>query len=195
MITIANKMLLHVFKDFSSVHTITSLANALGLSRVGVWKILKRLSVEKYITVNPISSGKTSASVIKINWDNPLVKKVLSLCLAEEALTQRRWAINFAELEKAADFLILYGSILQSPQANDVDIVGVFKKARFVKAQILIDMVQKTQGRRIHAINFTESEFRDELKKANPAFVSAVKSGVVLFGQDCFIDFIQRLPK
>ena len=88
MITIANKVLLHVFKDFSSGHTITSLANALGLSRVGVWKILKRLSAEKYITVTPVGAGKTSASVIKINWDNPLVKKVLSLCLAEEALSR-----------------------------------------------------------------------------------------------------------
>lgn len=195
MITLANKLLLHVFKDFSSWHTITSLANALGLSRVGVWKILKRLSAEKYITVTPVGVGKTSASVIKINWDNPLVKKVLSLCLAEEALKQRRWAINFAELEKVAGFIILYGSILQSPQANDIDILGVVKKGMFVKVQVIIDTVQKTQSRKVHAINFTETEFRAELKKTNPVFVSAVKNGVVLFGQDCFIEFMQGLSK
>ena len=73
--------------------------------------------------------------------------------------------------------------------------IGVFKKDRFVKVQVIIDAVQKTQSRRIHAINFTESEFRDELKKANPAFISAVKSGVVLFGQDAFVEFIQGLSK
>lgn len=195
MITLANKLLLHVFKDFSSVHTVTSLANALGLSRVGVWKILKRLSAEKYITVTPVGAGKTSASVIKINWANPFVKKVLSLYLAEEALKQRRWAVNFAELEKVAGFIILYGSILQSPQANDIDILGVVKKGMFVKAQVIIDTVQKTQSRKVHAINFTETEFRAELKKTNPVFVSAVKNGVVLFGQDCFIEFMQGLSK
>lgn len=189
-------VLLHLLKDFSSTHTITTLAKELGLSRVGIWKILKKLEEGKYISLKPVGKGKTSTSIVKINWENQLVEKTLSLYLTEEAIKQRRWQVNFAELEKVIDFAILYGSILYSPQeAEDIDIVGVAPKKSFVKIQIVIDKAQKTQSKKIHAINFTESEFKTELQKANKAFIDAVKKGVILFGQESFVKFMREMTK
>ena len=40
---------------------------------------------------------------------------------------------------------------------------------------------------------FSEKELADELRKLNPAFVNAIKNGVVLFGQDQFIRFMRGL--
>lgn len=192
----AKRVLLYLLKDFSSTHTITTLAKELCLSRVGIWKILKKLEGGKYVSLNSAGKGKTSTSIIKINWENPLAEKMLSLYLTEEALKQRRWQVNFAELENSVDFTILYGSILHSPQeAGDVDILGIAPKKNFVKIQVIIDKVQKTQSKKIHTINFTENEFKAELQKSNKAFIDAIKKGIILFGQENFVKFMRETTK
>jgi len=190
----SKKVMLLLLKDFSNTHTITSIANELELSRVGAWKILKRLESEQYIKLEPVGSGKTSTYTVKMNWDNLLVKKSLALYLTKEALEQRRWRANFAELEECVDFVIMYGSIIQSPkQAKDIDIVGVAEKKGFVKIQSSLDKVQKTLDKKIHVINFTESEFKKELQKPNKAFIDTVRRGVILFGQENFVEFMKKV--
>ncbi|MEW5896788.1 MAG: helix-turn-helix domain-containing protein [Nanoarchaeota archaeon] len=192
----AKRVLLHLLKDFTSTHTITTLAKELGLSRVGIWKVLKRLKDNKFILVKTVGTGRTSTSIITLNWENPLVEKTLSLYLIEEALKQRRWQMNFEGLGDVTDSVILYGSILQSPQqANDIDIIGISSKKNFVKIQNTIDKVQKTQSKKVHSLNFTGSEFKVELKKSNKAFIDAVKRGVILFGQENFVKLIRGLAK
>jgi len=187
------KVLLLLLKDFSVTHTITSLANELHLSRVGGWKVIKKLEENNLIVVRPTGSGKTNTFLLKLNWDNVLVEKTLSLYLTEEALSQKRWKANFVELEGKMNFLILYGSILHFPQeAKDIDLVGISQKNKFVRIQQTIDKIQKTQSKKIHIINFTEMEFQEELLKPNKAFIETVKKGVILFGQDNFIQFMKK---
>lgn len=187
------RLILVLLKDFTRTHTITSLAKELKLSRVGIWKILKRLELEKYILIKSVGSGKTSTSIITINWDNILVEKALALYLTEESIKQRRWRINFAKVEKEIDFFILYGSIVNSPiQAKDIDVLGIAKKNKFVKIQKVLDEIQKTESKKIHAINFTVSEFRTEIQNNNKAFIDAIKKGVILFGQEEFIKFMKN---
>lgn len=190
-----NKILLILLKDFSKAHTVTSIAKELKLSRVGVWKILKRLQSYQLIKLMPVGTGKTSISIVNINWDNVLAEKSLVLYLVQEALKHRRWMVNFAELESLVDFLILYGSILTFPrEAGDIDILGVFSQGeKIIKIHNIIDKIQKTQSKKIHAINFTEAEFKQELTKPNRAFVDAVKNGIVLFGQEKFVRFIKKV--
>lgn len=198
MMTIDNnkKALLRLLKDFSSLHTITTLAKELNLSRVGMWKMLKKLESSKYILLKTVGRGKTSASIITLNWENSLVEKSLSLYLAEEAMKQRRWQVNFAELEKAAHFVILYGSILHSPQeAGDIDIIGVAAKKKMATIAAIIDTVQKTQVKKIHALNFTQDEFKTELQKQNKVFVDAIKKGVILYGQEKFVQFMRVMAR
>ncbi len=187
-------ILLLLLKDFSAMHSITSTAKRLGASRVGVWKVIKKLEEEGYIKIEPVGSGKTSTSVIKINWESSLIEKMLTLYLAEEAEKQNRWTDSFAGLNDAADFIIIFGSILHSPkEANDIDIIGVTDKHGFVKIQKIIDNSQKTQAKKIHSINFTQLEFRQELEKPNKAIIDAVRKGVVLFGHEKFVKFMREV--
>lgn len=190
----SKSVLLLVFKDFTTTHTITSLAKQLKLSRVGMWKALKKLETENYIHLKSIGLGKTSTSLVKVNLENPILEKTVSLYLTEEAMKQRRWQVNFTELENAVDFAIIYGSILHSPQeANDIDILTINKKKDFVNIQKIIDKVQKTQAKKIHLISFTETELKSELKKSNLVFIEAIKKGAVLFGQDNFVRFVKEM--
>jgi len=191
------KILKILIKDFTVKPTITALAKELGMSRVGVWKVLKKLEAEKLIILSPIGAGKTSTYSISLNWDNPLTEKNLALALTEDALENQRWRSNFAELEKKADFLIIYGSIIHSPkEANDIDILSIVSnKNKFLDIEESIKKTQKTQIKKIHSLSFTHAEFKQELEKPNKVFIDAVKKGIILFGQEKFIAFIMSMAK
>lgn len=185
-----------LLKDLSLKPTITSLAKKTGMSRVGIWKVLKKLEKEKFIVLSSIGLGKTSTYTINLNWDNPLVEKTLALALAEDALKNQRWLSNFEELKDKLDFLIIYGSIIHSPkEADDIDILGITNKNKFVEIEESIKKIQKTQIKKIHLLNFTQIEFKEEIKKANKAFIDAIKKGIILFGQEKFVKFMKSIRK
>ena len=186
-----------ILKDISKKHTITSISKERGISRVGSWKLLKELEKENLIRMVPIGHEKTSVLEISLKWDNPILEKTLALLLTEDALKQNKWRYNFKELENYVDFLILFGSIIHSPkEANDVDILSlVLNEKSFIKIGKIISDIQITQDKKIHAINLTEKELKQELKEKNKAYIEALKKGVVLFGQESFIKFIKEISK
>lgn len=191
------KILKSLLKNLAVKLTVTSLAKEAGMSRVGSWKTLKKMETGKFIRLSPIGSGKTSTYVVRLNWDNPLVGKTLSLALTEDAMKNQRWASNFSELENKVDFLVIYGSILlSSKQANDIDLLGIVSnKDRFIEIENAVRKIQKTQIKKIHILNLTPAELKQELKKQNPAFIEAIKEGVILFGQEKFIRFMEAMHK
>lgn len=191
------KILKILLKDLMIKPTVTSLANEVGMSRPGIWKVLKKLESEKLLVLSSIGEGKTSTYSISLNWDNPLLEKTLALALAEDALKNQRWISNFAELENKVDFLIIYGSIIYSPkEANDIDILGVVSnKNKFLEVEKSIKAIQKTQIKKIHILNFTQAEFKNELEKSNKVFIDAIKKGIILFGHEKFIKFIRGITK
>jgi biotin operon repressor len=187
------KLIIILIKDFSTTHTVTSLAQQLKKSRWGVWKIIKKLQNEEIISVKPIGKGKTSTQTINLTWNNKITEKTIILALANEASAYKRWIFNFAELEKEVDFLLLYGSILYFPKnARDIDILNVAKEKKLSKISKLLFTIQKTQEKKIHAYNFTAKEFAQELQKPNKVFLDALKNGIILFGQEKFVEFIKR---
>jgi DNA-binding Lrp family transcriptional regulator len=183
-----------LLKDFTAVHTITSLAEKLKMTRVGMWKLLKKIESEKIIRLISIGNGKTSTCTITLNWKNPLTEKNLALILSEEAYKNERWKDNFQELENKVNFLIIYGSILTSAKdANDIDLMSaISEKKDYAGIDRIINSIQKTQIKKIHMINFSEKELKEELK-ANKALIDGVKKGIVLFGQENFIKFIRDI--
>ncbi|MBU2633636.1 MAG: hypothetical protein KJ674_00155 [Nanoarchaeota archaeon] len=183
-----------LLKEFTVKPTITYLAKEIKMSRVGIWKILKKMESQKFIILSSIGTGKTSTYTISLNWNNILIEKNLELGLVEESLKYVRWLDNFSELKEEVDFLIIYGSILYSKDANDIDILTVISnKNKFTKIEKIILKIQKTQIKKIHILNFTEIEFKDELLKPNKVFINAIKKGIILFGQERFIKFIKNI--
>ncbi len=196
-ITPQKRIVLHVLRNPFEDHTVTSLSHALQLSRVGIWKIIKKMERQQHLLLKPVGKGKTNSFLIKLNWDNLLTQKTAALYLTEEALEQPRWRNNFQELEEKVSFLILFGSILHSPQqAHDIDLIGIVSdKRNFVKIQHAVDKIQKTQSKKIHIMNFTPDEFQQELLHQNRAFIDAIKKGVILFGQENFVRFMKGVER
>ena len=69
----------------------------------------------------------------------------------------------------------------------------ISNEKNFIKVGKIIDSIQATQSKKIHAINLTEKELKHELKNKNRAYAEALKKGVILFGQENFIKFIKEI--
>ncbi len=191
----AQRIITILLKDFNT-HTVTDLSKELKMSRQGIWKILKELEKNEFIILEQVGAGKTSTQRIKLNMSNEIVEKTLVLCLIQDALKYKRWKFDFADLQEGIYFLILYGSILYTKEANDIDIIGVVsKEKKLANLDEIILGIQETQTKKIHCINLTQKEFKEELKKPNKAYVDALRKGVILFGQENFIKFIKGLQK
>ena len=192
-----SKILCILLKTLDIKPTITFLAKESQLSRVGVWKLLKKLEKNKLILLSPIGTGKTSTYSVNLNWETPLLEKTLALILTEEAIKNQKWRVNFAEIEKYTSFFILFGSILTNPkEANDIDIIAVVeKKDNFKQIEETISKIQKTQAKKIHLIDLTKKEFKQELLNKNKSYLDALKKGIILFGQENLIKFIPDLNK
>lgn len=183
-----------LLKDISKKQNITSLSEEIKIKRPGTWKALKKLELKNLINLTPFGKGKTSVYEITLNWENPLVEKTLAAILTEDTLKQEKWRYNFKELEYQVEFLILFGSILHSPKkANDIDILNVLNKGKFEKIDKILKRIQVTQNKKIHAIDITKKELKEELRDKNKAYLDAFKRGVVLFGQENFIKFIKDI--
>lgn len=191
----SEKILVILLKEPFATHTVTSLANALDITRQGLWKTLNKLLVNKMIDIHQIGKTKKSAITISLNWSNPLTEKTLALLLTREALKQERWRLNFAELEKHVSFLSLFGSILHSPkEANDIDILAVVEdKRKFGEIDKIVLKIQLAQTKKIHLIDLKKTEFANELKGQNKAYLEALKKGTVLYGQENFVQFIKKI--
>ena len=188
------KVIWILFKDFSTEHTITSLAKFAKISRVGAWKILKKLEHEGLIELNPLGDGKTSAYMVHLRWENPILAKILVLFLAQEASKYKRWAFDFSDLEDKVEFMVLFGSVLFSfKDANDIDILCLVKEKNIGKLGDIILNIQKTQDKKIHSINFIKRELKQELKEKNKTFIDVFKKGIVLFGQENFVNFMKEV--
>ncbi len=187
-----------LIKEPLADHSATSLSRALGITRQGLWKTLNKLFKDKLISLKSIADTKKSAVNIKLNFENPITEKVISLLLTKESLNYERWRFNFSEVKDYSRFVILFGSILHSPkEANDIDLLIVADdKKDFHAIGKTILKLQQTQIKKIHFIDLSDSELKEELKiNKNKAYIDAFKKGVVLLGQDDYVKFIRDLVR
>jgi len=194
----SDKILSILIKEPLADHSATSLAKSLGITRQGLWKTLNKLSKDKLISLKSIADTKKSVLNIKLNFENPITEKVISLLLTKESLNYERWRFNFKRVKDYSKFIILFGSILHSSKgANDIDLlVIVDNKKDFHKIGKIMLELQQTEIKKIHYIDITEKEFKEELKiNKNKAYLDAFKKGIVLFGQDDYVKFVAELNK
>jgi biotin operon repressor len=178
------EVLLHLFRNPSSSHTITTLTEELKRSRVGIWKTVKSLEKENYLVLSPIKLLKKKVYIVSINWDNILVEKTFGMYLIGESLNYEEWTKNFKNLGNVLDFLIL------CKEDEKDKILGVTQKGKFIRIQKPANL--KDNGKEIITASITNVDFSQGLKNKKEEYIYAVKHGVILFGQENFIQFIKN---
>jgi biotin operon repressor len=185
---LSKDVILHLFRNPTSQHTISSLTEELKRSRVGVWKTVKELEKNGFVTLSSIELIRKKVYTVELNWENSVVEKSIEIYLLNEVLNYEDWTKNFNNLGNVLDFLFL------CKEEDNIKIVGITQKGKFVRIQKPADL-QESNGKEITTLSITNLEFLQGLKNKKNEYMDAVKKGIVLFGQGNFIQFIKKMHK
>ena len=185
------KALLILFKDIDSDYNANNLSKKIGLTSMGVLKILK--SLEQQTLLKSRQLGK--AVFYKPNL-NEYTKAYLKFLLQNEAEQSapkvKKWIRELRKFGKYAEICILFGSVLKKEDFNDVDLLLVFKPSQNSKINRLTAEINRVSIKRIHLLKQTKNDFKENVKKKDKVLLDAIKTGVVLFGYETLIELIEN---
>ena len=181
--------LLVLFKDFTAYYNANSISKVLGISHVGAQKIFKRL-----LKGNLVKDQQIGKSIVhKLRLEDDYACKLIAFLLADEANNFKRWKEEFKELFKKDRIVILFGSAVKDYKtARDLDIMVVMGKKDYKEVKRLIDNKREILPKRIHSIELTEADLIKNVKKRQEAVMDIVKNGIVLYGQDKYVESIKN---
>ncbi|MBI2451680.1 winged helix-turn-helix transcriptional regulator [Candidatus Pacearchaeota archaeon] len=179
--------LLLIYKDVAGFYNASSLSKELGITQVGTMKILKKL--EK---AGVLLSKKIGKSIVyKINISEEFVQKLIAFALINEASKFQRWKDEFKALHKKGRVLLFYGSASRNySQAKDIDIFIVLNKDEEAEVNREIEKIQNVLPKKIHTIKATVEDLERNLKESNQSMIEIIKTAVVLYGYDEYMEII-----
>lgn len=180
-----------LIRNFSQEYNINQLSRELELSPRGIFKILKKLEKENYL----ISEKQGNNLFYKINYESEEALEACKFVLSERKTTAFiRVQINeLKKLRELTKIAMLFGSVLtKDKEAHDVDVILVFKEKEFQKVEKAIEEINSLTSNKIHPIYQTEKDFVDNTRKKDKVIISAIKTGIILWGRDLFLEAIKN---
>lgn len=170
-----------LFKDFLTAYNSRNISQAVKMSHAGAFKILKKLEKEDNVKAKRI--GK--AIIYSLNFDNPITQRKIEMALTIEAQSHKRWIEEFKGLEDAAQFIVLFGSILTNEKtARDIDLLVVAQSNNSDKINKIIEKRNKILNKKIHLILQSPEDFKKDIDSKNKVIIEVIKKGIFLFGQE-----------
>jgi DNA-binding transcriptional ArsR family regulator len=179
-----------LIRNFSEEYNINQLSRELKLSPRGIFKILKKLEEQRYL----ISKRQGNNIFYQINYSSQEALDACKFVLSERKITPFiKIQLNDLEnLKGLAQIAILFGSILtKDKDANDVDVILIFKQRDFSKIQQALDKINSIKHKKFHAIYQTQEDLVNNIKKKDKVVLSAIKTGIILWGRDLFLEAIK----
>lgn len=186
-------IVLALVKSPEAAYNANSLSKVIGITPMGALKILKRLEHESIV-----KSRKTGKAIIyRINIEESYARKYVSLILVREAQyaapKAKRW-IDEVKKIKNADVAILFGSVLEKPNPNDIDVLFITDQKRFPHLQREIRELNEINIKKVHPMYQTRSDIIKNIKNRDKPLLNAIK-GIVVFGEEKFLDIYNESRK
>jgi len=173
-------------------YNANNLAKVVGITAMGALKILKRLESESILKSKKI--GK--AIIYRVNQES-YARRYIGLILSRESLYAnplvKRW-IGEVKKIKNADLIILFGSVLEKSNPNDIDLLLVTDQKRFPKLQEEIKELNKINIKKLHPLYQTYNDLIKNIKKRDKPLLNALK-GIVGRGEEKFLDIYHESRK
>jgi len=104
--------------------------------------------------------------------------------------------VQINELKKLKELVkiaILFGSVLtKEKEANDIDVLLVFDEKNFSEVENKIKEINSLTNKKFHAIYQTPKDFLENIKKKDKVIISGIKTGLVLWGRDLFLEALRN---
>ena len=180
------ELVLKIVKSPEVDYNANSIAKQINITSMGALKILKKIEKEEILTKKQIGQ----AAIYKLNKNSCYAEKYVSLLLSRERIYAeqqiKRWIEELKKI-KNAELIILFGSVLNKPNPNDIDVLLVTSENKYSLLQKEIKVINDINIKKIHPLYQTEEDLINNIKIKHPPILSAIK-GIIIKGEDKFIE-------
>ena len=182
------KIILYLLRNLELVN-INQISKLLNISVGSAFKILKELEKNKIV----LSSNLGNAKFYQINLDNEETIRWCEILLSEERRNLKGYSKVYAEeIQKFehAELIILFGSVLNSKEFNDVDTLFITNKPKEVTNFCL--SLSKIRTKPVVPLILKKEDFIKEIKAKKEVVLNLLKTGVILRGESTLIGVLKN---
>ena len=183
------KIILYLLKNLELVN-INQISKRLGISVESAFKILKELEKNKIV----LSSSLGNAKFYQINLTNEETIRWCEILLSEERKNLKGSSKIYAEeIQKFenAELIILFGSVLNNKEFNDVDTLFITNKPKEVTKFCL--SLSKIRTKPIIPLILKKEDFIKEIKAKKEVVLNILKIGVILKGESALLGVLKNV--
>ncbi|MBN4049204.1 hypothetical protein JYT91_01160 [archaeon AH-315-M20] len=180
-----------LIRNFSKDYNINQLAKELCISPGGMFKILKKLERQNFLTEKKLGNN----IFYKINYQSYEALDACKFALTEKKETPyiKVWTKDLEVLRKKAELAILFGSVLKKGrEARDIDLLLVFDKRNLEDIENLIVRINNIKPKKVHAIYQTKEDLIKNIKKQDKAILEEIRTGIILWGREVVVEAIKN---
>ena len=185
------KIVLFLLKNIDELgYNINQISKLNNISVGSAFKILKEFEKNKILLKKEINN----ASHYKLNLNNYETVKLCELLILGEKRNLKGYAKVYADeimRFEQADFIILFGSVLQGNDFNDVDALFVTNQVKKVNDFCL--EISKVRTKPVVPLILKKDDLIKEIKQKKEPILDMIKSGVVLKGESAFLEVIKNV--
>ena len=188
------KIVEFLFRNIPNKFNVNQIARELEISVGSAYKILKSLEKKDVLFSQKIGNGIYYA----LNLDNKEAENITGLVLMEsrsKSLAKNPHASIYAkdlkDAEKLSKAIILFGSILDTKDAKDVDILFIIDKGKLKAVEDFCMKLSDLRPKRVNPLLMTMADFKVNIKKQDKVIVDILKKGVILSGEDAVINILR----
>ena len=170
--------------------SINGLSNEVDISAGSAYKVLIKFEKEEIITPHPFSNIVT----YQFNFENEKTKPILQLVYIPDKMEGKIKirAEEFLPLKEFTSLCIFFGSYITSKaKPSDLDVLFVIEKENYEAYKQALVTIQDITPVKIHEIVQTQGDLVQNLKKHDPVVVSAIQTGIVLWGYETLVQVIK----
>lgn len=188
------KIVEFLFRNIPNRFNVNQVSRELKISVGSAYKILKSLEKKSVLVSRKIGNGIYYA----LNLDNKEAENITELVLIEsrnKSLSKNShasiYAKDFKDGEKLSKAIILFGSILKSKDAKDVDVLFIIDKGKSKAVEDFCMKLSNLRPKRANPLLMTMADFKENIKKQDTVIADILKKGVILFGEDTVINILR----
>jgi len=190
MVSKNTKKILNYLLRNLDLKNINQISRNLKISVGSSFKILKELEKNNVLLVENIGNAK----YYSLNFKSIEAKKLCELLLIEERRNLKGYSKIYADEVKnfeSADLIILFGSILEKEEFNDVDVLFVNGPVKKV-TNFCLD-ISKTKSKPVSPLILKKHGLINEIKNKKESILNIVKKGIVLKGESVFVEVMENV--
>jgi len=180
-----------LFRNIPNKFNVNQISRELKISVGSAYKILKSLEKKGVLVSQKIGNG----IYYVLSLDNREAKNITELVLLEnrnKMLSKKPLALIYAkdlkEAKKLSKAIILFGSILETKDVNDIDVLFIIDKGRSKAVEDFCMKLSNLRPKRVNPLLMTMADFKRNIKKQDKVVTDILRKGIILSGEDEIIN-------